>query len=290
MRKAPWLLPVLGILLLGAVATACGQEKPASTTTPGSTATSGAPGAPVTGAGPGEPAAAGGLPQGIPVALPSSSGQQTGIWVTGSGRVTVQPQIATLTLGVEARAATVEEARSRAAEAMNRIVSSLKANGVEDKDIQTRLFNITPQYVFRERTESGVRTSEQVLVGYTVSNQASVRIRSLDKVGKVIDDVAKAGGDLTRIQGVRFSVDDFTPQQTQAREQAVKEAQAKARQFATLTGVTLGRLVYITETSTTPVAAQEVTSRVALAAEAPTPVSPGELEVRVTVQAVFAIQ
>lgn len=281
-------LVILGMVLLVSLLVACERESAQATPTaaPGAPA----PAGPITGIQPSGPFATGGVAQGAPTLIANAS-QQTGIWVLGTGKVVVQPQLAVFTLGVESRAATVEEARGRAAEAMNSIVKSLKANGVADRDIQTRLFTITPQYVYRERTDQGGRFSEQVLVGYTVSNQATVRVRDLGKVGVVIDDVARAGGDLTRIQGISFTVEDFSPYQIQARELAVKNALAKAGQFASLTGVTLGRLVYITESSATPVVREfAVREAVAAAPGAPTPVSPGELEVQVNVQAAFAIQ
>ena len=68
--------------------------------------------------------------------------QQTGIWVNGEGKVTVIPDIATLSLGIEAQAATVAEAQSQATEAMNEVMTALTENGVAEKDIQTQYFSI----------------------------------------------------------------------------------------------------------------------------------------------------
>ena len=212
-------------------------------------------------------------------------GQQSGIWVTGQGRVSVMPDLAVLNVGVEARAPTVQEARAQAAEAMQRVIAALKAQGVADRDIQTSYFSIQPQYDYN-------RTSTPTLIGYIVSNQVTAKVRDLEKVGEVIDAAAEAGGDLTRIHGVGFTVEDNTDALRQARERAVADARAKAQQLAQLGGVQLGSLVYISEGSGAmppPVPY----ARMDLAAESgalKTPIQVGELDVVVTVQAGFAIQ
>ena len=222
----------------------------------------------------------------------SGGNQQTGIWVSGTGQVLVQPDIAVITVGVEAKAKTVATARDQAAISMNAMIDALKAAGIQDKDIQTQFFNISPEYSFQDRTDAfGDRVREQVLVGYRVTNRATVKVRDIDQTGKVLDDVARAGGDLTQIQGINFTVSDPSPFHVQAREVAVKEALAKARQFADLTGVSLGKVVFISEVSSTPIFRQaEPSFEIAAAVAAPTPISGGELEIRVTVQAAFAIQ
>ena len=217
---------------------------------------------------------------------------QSGIWVTGEGTIALEPDLALLNLGVEATAGTVAEARGEAASAMDAIVAALKAQGVEDRDIQTRFFNISPRYEYQEVLEEGFRRGKQVLVGYVVNNSASVKIRDLDSVGRVIDEVADAGGDVTRINGISFTVDDTKPFMVTLREQAVGDALARAQQFADLTGVTLGELLFITEaTGGAPVIsdfAEEAFAVRALAAPT-TQISAGELELRVSVRAVFGI-
>lgn len=239
----------------------------------------------------GQPAGAEPQPVNAPLAVQST--QPTGLWVTGEGKVTLTPTLALLSLGVEARADTVSQARDAAAEAMGRIMDSLKANGVSERDIQTRHFTIQPIYTFRERTlPGGARQGEQVLVGYQVSNTVSAKVRTLDRIGTVLDSAVAAGGDLVRVQGIAFTVDD--PQQKQAtlqaREAAVRDALEKARQMAASAGITLGRLVYLTESGGIVPISEEVFRATAAPAPAPpTPISPGELTVTVTVQAVFAI-
>jgi uncharacterized protein YggE len=209
----------------------------------------------------------------------------------------VQPDLAIVTLGVEARATTVAEARAKAAQAMTDIMDALKKQGVADKDVQTRFFNIQPQYVWKEKVgPMGERSGEQVLVGYIVTNQVVVKLRNLEKVGDTVDAVAEAGGDLTRIQGISFTVEDPTPHQTQARELALKDAMAKAKQMAEVTGVTLGKPIFISESGGgVPVvrdfaAAVKLTAGAAPAPMPATPIGTGELDIQTWVQIVFSLQ
>ena len=229
---------------------------------------------------------AGGPAPGYSLTLQTGGGQ-AGIRVTGQGKITLEPDLALLNIGVETVATTVAQARDDAASAMAAVVLALGARNIEAKDIQTRFFNISPQYEFQEVTR------KQVVVGYRVTNSAAVKIRDLDALGPIIDQVATAAGDAIRINGIRFTVEDPKPFHLRLREQAVKDALAKAEQFARLTGVSLGRLVFISESTTGPPVVREfaVERAFAVAAAAPdTPVSGGELELRMTVQAVFDIQ
>ena len=244
------------------------------------------------------------------------NGQQSGVWVTGRGEVTTTPDLALLRLGVEARADTVAEAGAEAANALTDMLDVLEAAGLEDEDLQTRFFNIQPQYTSREvrrctfdekpdepiilpevEIERGLKdecynTYEQVIVGYIVNNQLTAKIRDLDEVGDIIDQVAEAGGDLVRIQGISFTVEDTTTLEEQAREQAILALVTKANQIADVAGIQLGKLVYITESGGGLPRIESDFARAAPAiafAESVTHISGGELEVTVTVQGVFSI-
>ncbi len=221
-------------------------------------------------------------------AAPQVSGtQQAGIWVGGSGRVVVTPDLALLTLGVEARATTVEQARADAATAMAAVMAVLTENGIQEQDVRTQYFSIQPEYVWND----SIRRQE--LAGYRVTTTVSVKVRDLEGVGTLIDDVATAGGDLVRINNISFTIENPEQYAAQAREAAVQDAMAKAQQFAQLTGVTLDRLVYIAESSASiPVTRQYDGAAIAYAEAAaapPTPISGGEMDITVRVQAVFSI-
>ena len=114
------------------------------------------------------------------------------------------------------------------------------------------------------------------------------KIREIAKTGSIIDVVAKAGGDFTRIDNISFSIEDPSPYRNQARDKAMADAKAKAEQLASLSGVKLGKPTYISEGISFPVYPSTV--RMAEAAPAPTtPISPGEMKVTLDVQVVYAI-
>ena len=213
----------------------------------------------------------------------SISNQQEGIWVSGQGVVTVTPDIATLRLGVEAQAATVAVAQSQATEAMDEIMTALTENGVAEKDIQTQYFSIYPVTRWDKDDE------EQVIVGYRVTNMVNAKIRDIDKAGAVIDAVATAGGDFTRIDSIDFSVDDPSAYYEEARGEAMADAKAKAEQLAELVDGKLGKATYISESSQAPppIYRQDVYEEAIPTAE--TPISPGEMEVSLTVQVAYTL-
>jgi len=215
---------------------------------------------------------------------PSVSGgnSQTGIWVSGTGKTTAVPDVAVLQLGVEARASTVKQAQSDAAAAMNSVMDALSANGVASKDIQTLVFSIAPV------TKWVQDTNEQITVGYVVTNTVTAKVGDTGQVGTVVDAVAAAGGNMTRVQGISFKVDDPTPYYSTARVKAVADAQAKAKQMAALGNVTLGKLTYMSESSYLPSSAP--VAYMADKAGGATPISPGETEITITVQMAFDIR
>lgn len=206
--------------------------------------------------------------------------QQEGISVNGQGKVSVTPDIAILTVGVQSQEASVASAQVKATDAMNKVVSALTGNGIASKDIQTKRFSI--QVVTRYDTT----TQQEVIIGYSVTNTVTAKIRTLDKVGVIIDAATSAGGDLTRIEGINFSVEDPTTYYSQAREKAIADAKAKAEQMARLIGVTMGEPTFISESTSSPIYQD---SRIALPVASETPISLGELEVSASVQVVYAI-
>ncbi|MCX6022704.1 MAG: SIMPL domain-containing protein [Chloroflexi bacterium] len=217
-----------------------------------------------------------------------TSGQQMGINVNGESKVTVTPDVANLTIGVENRSATVEEARNKAAEAMDALIKRLAALGIDKKDIKTQSLNISPEYK-RQPTP----TAEMQIDGYRVSNMVQVKVRKLDTLSAVIDQSAGAAGDNVRLQGISFGVDDPAASLVKARELALKDAKAKADLLAKLSGVSVGKPVSIQDLGNSgPIIAQErMMANAPMASKAmDTPVEPGQTEIRVAVQVVYSIE
>ena len=213
----------------------------------------------------------------------SIASQQEGIWVTGQGKVAAVPDIATLRLGIEAEEASVAEAQTQASEAMDEVMTALTENGVAEKDIQTQYFSI------RRITKWDRVKEEEVVTGYRVTNMVTAKIRDIDNAGTIIDAVAEVGGDLTRIDSIDFAVDDPSDYYEEAREEAMADAKAKGEQLAELAGVTPGKPTYISESFYAPPIVPRVAYEIEEAVVTETPISPGELEISLNLQVVYAI-
>ena len=226
-----------------------------------------------------------------------SAATQPGIWVTGEGSLTVEPDLVLLNLGVDTRGSTVTDANEKASAAMDAIIAALRSRGVQENDIQTHRFSIYPQYDYREETVEGVRTGKEVLVGYRVRNSATAKIRDLEAIGEIVEETVVAGGDSIRIEGINFTVEDPKPKMAELRQKAVEDARSKAQHLADLNGVGLGSLAFISD----GVAASPFSQLFGFAQEraqfsmtdsadlAPS-ISGGELKLSLTVQAAFNIQ
>jgi uncharacterized protein YggE len=206
----------------------------------------------------------------------------SGISVSGTGKVTVVPDIGVLNLGVEVTRPTVEEARTEAARSMDAVRSSLAQSGVEDRDISTTYFNISPQYDF-SKPESGSPT----IIGFIVTNRVAAKVRQIDRLSDTLDAAIAAGGDAARVNGISFEVDQPEQYQNEARNLAITDARARADQLAQLTGVQVGNVRSISESFGTqppavPLAAQRAGDS--------TSISPGEAEVSLTVNVVYEIR
>jgi len=215
------------------------------------------------------------------------SNQQNGIWVTGQGKVTAVPDIATLRLGINAQEESVAQAQSQATEAMDNVMSALTENGVANKDIQTQYFNI------RQVTRWDKDKEKEVVTGYRVTNMVVAKIRDIDEVGAVIDAVAEAGGDLTRIDSIAFSIDDSSEYYEEARQKAMADARTKAEQIAELADVNLGKPTYIYEGLQFPTpryAPMPAMDYAEAGAAVKTPISAGEMEISLNLQVAYAIR
>lgn len=222
--------------------------------------------------------------------LGSGAGQQaTGIWVSGTGEVTVTPDIALLVVGVEAQEKTVAEAQARAAAAMNDLMAALSENGIADEDIQTRYFRID------QRTRWDNINDEEIITGYEVTNTVTAKIRDIDNAGSIVDAAVAAGGDYIRISSFNFTVEDPTEYYDEAREKATTDAKEKAEKLAEQNGVKLGEPTFISESSYSPSGYGKISYGLDSAAvpaptiSIPTSVSPGEIDIILTVQIAYNI-
>ncbi len=187
-----------------------------------------------------------------------------------SETVNAAPDIARVGTGVTTRARSAKEAVRLNALAMQKVVDRLKTLGIAAKDIQTSNFNLNAQFTYPNGGGS------PVFAGYEASNQVSVKLREIDKVGDVLDALVAAGAN--NINGPTFMLDDDTAQQQAARTQAFQRGRTMAQDYARMAGYTGVRLLEVSETvqGRGPMPPQPVAFR-AEAAQAKTPIEAGEV-------------
>ncbi|MFE7583627.1 SIMPL domain-containing protein [Streptomyces gardneri] len=200
--------------------------------------------------------------------------------VTGSGRAAAAPDLAILSVGVEATRKTAKEAMAAQSTAAKALLEVLHKEGIADRDIRTDSLSLSPVYTQNTQGESKV-------TGYQAGQSFSVKVRDLDRTGQVIGAVNDATGDAGRINGVVFDVADPSALRVKAREAAFQDAYEKASQHARLSGHRLGRLVSLSEGDSVRPGQGAVPS---MPADEPgVPLAPGEIEEQVTVSAVFEL-
>jgi len=212
----------------------------------------------------------------------SDGSTATGISVSGTGTASAEPDLVLLQLGVEVERRTVAAAREAAAASQQAIIEALKANGVDEKDIQTVHFSVQPRYDSPNRV--------RVLSGYNVSNVVSITVREIDKASAAIDAAVAAGGDSVVVQGISFAIDDPTELREEARRDAVEDAEERASQLADAAGVKRGRPISIVESSFTPFPQLGIGGEAFARADTATPIQAGELDILVNVNILYAIE
>jgi uncharacterized protein YggE len=214
---------------------------------------------------------------GHPMMNHNSIQPETTLDVSAEGRVMRAPDIAFITAGVQADADTAVAAMQQQANAMTGVFDALATAGVEKKDMQTSNFSLQPRYDYVEINEGKGRTrGEQRLVGYTASNQLTVKVRDLDNLGETLDSLVSAGGNT--FSGISFAIDEDDEVRNEARRLAVAAAFDKAKLYATAAGLKVGRIVTMAEGgdySPQPMAMMSMRKEAAM--DASTPISGGEV-------------
>lgn len=207
------------------------------------------------------------------------------ITVVGEGKVSVAPDVAEANVGVEVLAPTAEEATEEAKERMTAIMAALQKAGIAEKDIQTSNYSIYFERYpeVRAMVEAG---PSEVEGNYRVSNMVRVKIRDLDKIETVLDQVIESGAN--NVYGVNFTVDDLSEVRSEARGKAIANARAKAQELADLNAVNLCEVLQISEVigGPFPVIGMPMVEEYAVGVG---PISPGELELSVQMQVTYAI-
>jgi uncharacterized protein YggE len=203
------------------------------------------------------------------------------IVVSGTGRVSVPPDVADVRLGVSVSAKTVRTTRAGAARSMTAVLRRLRAAGLADADMQTSGLQLQPTYDY------SADGKPPRLTGYTMSNSVVAVVRDLDKLAAVIDGALGAGA--TSLDGVSFRIADPAPAARQARAAGMADAAAKAEELAAAAGVTIAGVAGISESSPGGGPVPMAKAVFAMARDASTPVEAGENEVVVSVSVAYRI-
>lgn len=179
-------------------------------------------------------------------ALNSRGTETSTIDVSGSGFAFAIPDVATESFTVEQKAATVHEAQTTVTKKINAAIDFLKKSGIAEKDIQTTNYSAYPQYSNPTPCyDKFCVQSEQKIIGYTVSDTITVKIRDTENTGKIIDGLGALG--VTGLTGPNFAVDNPDAINAEARAKAIDDAKTKAEVLAKQLGVHIVRVVRFSE-------------------------------------------
>ncbi len=167
------------------------------------------------------------------------------ITVSGTGEVYATPDVGLVDISVKTEGKDVATATSNNSTKMNDIIAFVKSSNVDEKDIKTTGFNINPIYAWEDKT--GKRT----LTGYEVNQTINVKIRDLTKVGTIISGATEKGAN--DIGSLTFIVDNDEQVKENAKNLAIKDAQAKAKNLEKALGVKMVKIVNFSENSYNPI-------------------------------------
>jgi len=221
------------------------------------------------------------LPVGLLIA--DTEKQQRQVSVQGHGKVSATPDQALLWVQVSEEGTRVDAVTQQARSKMDAVVKAIKGQGVQDKDIQTQLYQVAPKIQWKNGRADRV--------GYTVSNRVQVKIRDLKKAGSVLAAVADAGAN--EITGPQFGFDNPQELERKALGLALADAKAKAALLADAAGAALGEAIRIDESgSFRPPVPRPMMAMRAMAAPAASEevIASGEEPVEATVTASFALK
>ncbi len=174
----------------------------------------------------------------IPFSVNSVTTQKSSTFdVSATGKVTVQPDIASINVGIQVNGSTVKATKEQINSVITKVSSEIKQLGVKEEDIQTTNYNINPEYDYSGGT--------QKIKGYSASTNLYVKVKQIDKVNQVIDAATSNGAN--QVGGINFELDDKAKAQNEARTKAVAEAKQKAEDAAKIAGFKLGRIVNYSE-------------------------------------------
>ena len=161
------------------------------------------------------------------------------ITIQGEGKVSGKPTLAQIDIGLYSEGKDVPEVQNQNSQKVNAMVAAMKELSIAEADLQTSHYSISPRYEYKDGAQN--------VIGYTVSQNVSVKVRDLAKVGTVLSKVGQLGAN--QVNGVNFTIDDPTALKQEARKEALQDARDKAEELAKALGVKITRVVTFAESS-----------------------------------------
>ena len=207
------------------------------------------------------------------------------------------PDEATMTVGTQARASTATQAVAANKTKTEKLLASIRAAGIRERDIQTQGIQLQPDY--RWDNEPGGR-GHQTLIGYVANNSVQVKTHDIDKLTALLDALTTAGAD--SVYGPNFAISDPAPLRREARVRAMARGQAEATEYARNNGYSKVRLLSVEEGTSYRGTDVIITgSRISPVAAPPPPpppaperdggiVAPGQLETGVSLNLLYRME
>lgn len=180
------------------------------------------------------------------------------ITVTGHAEVKATPDIANIYFNINSTSKTVKDAQAKVAEIEKKAIDVLKTNKVDEKDIKTENASFNPKYDYVRSIcpqSTGMMTvydcgGKQVLVGYEATESITVKVRNVDDVSKIMQELGSTG--VSNLSGPNFAIDDEDILKAQAKKEAIDDAKEKAIVLAKELGVRLGKPTGFSESAYYP--------------------------------------
>lgn len=205
------------------------------------------------------------------------------ITISGEGKISAQPTLAEVNLGLLSEGRDVPATQEDNAKKVNAIIAALKGLGIAEADMQTSNYSISPRYEYLD--------GKQNIIGYSVSQNLSIKVRNLSRVGAVVSKAGELGSN--QVNGITFTIDEPSVIQQAARKEAIVDAGKKANELASALGVKLIRIVGFSEsTPGSPIPPMYYSRLDSVQAAAPVApeIQPGELDVKADVTITYEIR
>jgi len=208
------------------------------------------------------------------------------------------PDEASMTVGTQAKASTATEAVALNKTKTEKLLATIRAAGIRERDIQTQGIQLQPDYRW-DNVPGG--QGRQTLIGYIASNSVQIKTRNIDTLTSLLDALTKAGADT--VYGPNFAISDPAPLRREARVRAMARGQAEATEYAKNNGYSTVRLLSVEEGTSYRGTDVIVTGSRIISPYAPPPppppaperdgggiVAPGQLETSVSLNLLYRME